>query len=655
MTQGSSFISPLLPPPWESEALSMGNTGLWTILVHPETNVGEMFANNTMMDLLGLDEPPAATVCYTHWFSKIEPTYVDAVLAAVAEMLQTGQQREVEYPWNHPKRGRIFVRCGGKVCASTPGDPRICLRGYHQDVSELYSARQSLRENLSRLETACRVGCLGVFELIPRAGRLELHANDIFADHFGLDLNWPLDTILAVMSSGVPDLHPDEWKQLLTPSQWVASEHTRKEATFIHPQRGEGRFAVEYKFMEVPGEGLRAVGFTRDITQSWLYAQSLREAKESAEAANRAKSAFLANMSHELRTPMHGIIGMAELLQRTQPSPQQKDYLDKLGDISRSLLGVLNDILDFSKIEADKLEMEQVPFQLSRVLGMLDGIVRIKAEEKGLHFAVHIAPDVPDWLCGDALRLRQILFNLCDNAVKFTPCGQVDVHIRAISTEDVARLVFLIRDEGIGINRDAQSRLFEPFTQADASTTRHFGGTGLGLAICRRLASMMGGSLTLESTPDEGSIFTLELPFQSALPQAIENDAQQDVSGLNVLVVEDNAINREIAVSLLESLGVTSLVATNGQEAVEMYHRHPDLDGILMDVQMPIMDGYEATRGIRASSFPYAGTVPIVALTANAMRGDDEKSREAGMDGHLTKPIELPELIHTLAQWKKHG
>ena len=638
---------------WLDEALNMGNTGLWTIYLDPQSGQGEMIANDTMLRLLGLHNHPTPTECYTHWFSRIASEHLPTVLKAVEEMLATGQQREVEYPWDHPWDGQIYVRCGGKVSKGEEGDPRICLRGYHQDMSELHSIRQSLLENHARLETACRVGRLGVFELVPRKNRLELRANDIFADHFGLDLSWSLPRIIKVLRSRLDSFHLEDWEKLEKFEQWVPGAHVLMEITFTHPERGEGRYSIEYKLMGEGQEDMRAVGFTRDVTQAWQTAQKLREAKEHAEAANRAKSAFLANMSHEIRTPMNGIIGMAALLLRTELSAKQHDYTSKLSELSRSLLGVLNDILDFSKIEADRLELEQAPFELPRVLAVLDDMVRVKAEEKKLHFSLALDHNVPRWLEGDALRLRQILLNLCDNAVKFTHRGHVELHVTLLGEhQGKALLQFAVRDEGIGISKVAQSLLFEPFIQADVSTTRHFGGTGLGLTISRRLADMMGGNLALKSAPGKGSTFTLTVPLGKAQAQAPQEEEGHDVSGLHVLVAEDNAINREILVALLDYLHVKSTVAVNGAEAVRLFEKNPHVDGILMDLQMPVMDGYEATRRIRQSAAERSSAIPIVALTANAMRGDAEKSRAAGMNDHLTKPLEITDITRTLARWK---
>lgn len=638
------------------EVLSAGNTGLWTIVLDPATGEGQMMANDTMLRLLGLSEHPSGTECYNHWFSRVAPDYVSTVLQTVEGMIASDQHREVEYPWHHPQRGWIYVRCGGKQAAAG-GDALIYLRGYHQDISELHTVRLSLRDNLSRLETACRIGNLGVFELRPHEGSFTLTANRIFGEQFGVDVFRPVEELLPILRSRIETYDPDVWIPLEDVRCWKPGQRVRGEFGYRHPAHGDSRYVVEWEYVGQPDD-MHVVGFTRDVTQARRYEQSLREAKENAEAANRAKSTFLANMSHEIRTPMNGIIGMCTLLLRTELTPRQRDSMEKLDAMAHSMLGVLNDILDFSKIEADRLNLEQAPFCLGRTLDIVRGMVQPRAEEKGLNFQVALAPDLPEGLVGDSLRLRQILLNLCDNAIKFTSRGTVELAVDVLERgEDAVRLAFQVRDQGIGMSRPVIARLFQPFTQADVSTTRHFGGTGLGLAISRRLALMMGGDIDVSSREGAGSEFRVELPFVTAdlsCRQEKGKPAEQpDVRGLRVMVVEDNAINKEIIANLLDCLGVASVVAGNGEEAVGLFARDDTFDGILMDLQMPVMDGYAATRLIRRAASPRAATVPIVALTANAMRGDEERSLAAGMNGHLTKPVELNDLARTLAAWKK--
>ncbi|MDR0826693.1 MAG: response regulator [Desulfovibrio sp.] len=384
-----------------------------------------------------------------------------------------------------------------------------------------------------------------------------------------------------------------------------------------------------------------------DVTQ--------RNALALAEAANQAQRSFLARMSHELRTPMNGVLGMTRLAMQADPPPAQLIYLKKIQSSAALLLGVINDILDFSKIEAGKLEIEKHSFNVREMVDNIRELILPRVAEKDLHLNIEIDAAVPLYLVGDELRLSQVLLNLLGNASKFTLQGDISLTVSAkIQATNQVRLNCMIKDSGIGMSAAQQESLFQPFSQADASTSRQFGGTGLGLSISKALVELMGGAISVSSEPDKGSVFSffVELEIQDD-PQEVNTEEDkawenERYDGLKFLLVEDNAINQEIALAILMELGAKVDVADNGEEGLNAFLAN-DYDLILMDMRMPIMDGLEATRRIRSSAKANAAVIPIIAMTANAMREDREAGKAAGMNGHITKPIDIHEMKNVLA------
>jgi PAS domain S-box-containing protein len=390
-------------------------------------------------------------------------------------------------------------------------------------------------------------------------------------------------------------------------------------------------------------------------------------AKDAAEAANRTKSAFLANMSHEIRTPMNGVMGMIDIAKRRMVDPRGLDQLTKARLSAERLLGVLNDILDISKIEAERMVFESVPFQICSVVDNLTSILGHKATEKGLRLTTDLPSDLARApLKGDPLRLGQILVNLAGNAIKFTERGEVTLRARTVEeTSEVVQVRFEVSDTGIGIDAGAQTRLFQSFEQADNSMTRKYGGTGLGLAICKRLVQLMGGEICVESSPGQGSTFWFVLPLRKREQVAVlpaptfnaltaEQRLQAEYDGTRILLAEDEPITQEVSRGLLENAGLVVDVAEDGQQALELAKRNP-YGLILMDMQMPRMNGVEATMAIRTDSLNR--NTPILAMTANAFDDDRQLCIDVGMNAHLAKPVDPDRLYETLLAWleKRRG
>lgn len=446
--------------------------------------------------------------------------------------------------------------------------------------------------------------------------------------------------------------NPEQLSNLLSQSQGFRDDN----ALVCH--HSASKLAVSFALSPIKQDNLVS-GYVitfRDMSLQKAAEEELRNAKQLAEDAAETKANFLATMSHEIRTPLNGVIGIATLLTDTDLDATQLDYVSTLRRSAEVLFSLINDILDFSKMDAGKLTLESIPFAPTALIHDLNSMFQSQFEQKQLTAAYHLDDKLPTWLLGDEYRLRQVLINLVGNALKFTEKGEVNVSVKLVGVlGNQCRVRFSVQDTGIGISETAQARLFEAFTQADGSTTRQFGGTGLGLSISKKIIELMHGKLQLASTLGEGSRFFFDIMLtKTDSPISIPNHATVNtpvsVEGKKLLLVEDNKINQLVAGKLLEKFGYAYDIAENGIEAVDKASSN-HYDAILMDCQMPVLDGFEATKRIRHSEQAKSAHTPIIGLTANALEGDREKCLACGMDDFTTKPIKLEELASKLNYW----
>ena len=517
-----------------------------------------------------------------------------------------------------------------------------------RELAELQETRRRLRESEQDYRRIFENAHDAILIFDPETERV-LAVNQAACELYGFSREEFLEISLEAISKnpGLGKEHIDRTFREKSRYRFETTQYTR-----------DGReLWVEVNASTIRFEGRTAIlSLNRDLTER-RRAEAMRLAKEEAERANRAKSEFLANMSHEIRTPIGAIIGLAELVLNTELPEPSRDDISKLKSSAEALLHLIDDILDISKIEAGKLRLDAAPFSLEDVVSGVIDLLAPQAEAKGLRFGLE-GGDVDGRLLGDPARLRQILINLVGNAIKFTEAGRVNLEIRSEPVEKgLVSTRFTVRDTGIGIDSAARSRLFDPFTQADGSTSRRFGGTGLGLAICHRLAELMSGTIEVESTPDEGSAFTFTATFPRAVGselEASETAAELPIAvrrrnGCRILLVDDHPVNRLIVLRQLKSLGYAAEAAVDGRQALAILTEKP-FDLVLMDCQMPELDGYETTRRIRAGE-THQVRIPIIAVTAHAMKGDREKCLASGMDDYVTKPIRSPELAAILDRW----
>ncbi|MEZ6029920.1 MAG: response regulator [Hyphomonadaceae bacterium] len=538
---------------------------------------------------------------------------------------------------------RVYYRSGRKLASG-----RYEMFGLTQKVTELAQARDEADLMSSRLELAMAAANAGVYEIDLKTGdRWSSEQFKMLAGPEGMARQ-------ALHPFGI---YVDE-EQAAVRASWercLASNDVESMDTRIYTPDGKGRWVRLFTRVQrnAAGENVRAVGLMLDIHERKQQELALIQAKQQAEAATIAKSNFLASMSHEIRTPLNGILGMAQVLAGESLTDEQLDRVKVITESGQTLMALLNDVLDISKIEAGKLEIARIDGDVTVTVERVRQLFLTGARETGLDISVEIEPDFPRWLRYDPVRVRQCVSNLLSNAIKFTEHGGVTLRLGAEQLPDGSHKVQIdVSDTGIGMDEETKQRLFAAFTQADASITRRFGGTGLGLAITRQLSRLMGGDVTAESRLGEGSTFHLSFvaerptratkPAQDAPAKAAPEASGAPIMGARVLLVDDNAVNRQVVRLFMTQLQPKIVEATNGAEALERLAEQP-FDIVLLDVHMPVMDGKEAIRRIRSSGQPWKD-IPVIALTADAMTGDRERYLSLGMDDYLSKPIDAREL-----------
>ncbi|MCK7577811.1 MAG: PAS domain S-box protein [Chromatiales bacterium] len=656
-------------------ALQAAHGGVWDW----DLSTGVAWWSPEMYALWGVD--PETTMVLDNSLSLVADQDRESLRADIERAIQDGRDLQCEFRIHHPPHGERWMASWGRLVTDANGSPH--LMGLSFDVTDQKRMEQALRESESRYRDLVE----NVNSVIMRCDHngLITFANEYALRFFGYSaeelIGRSITIIIPKIDSAGQDMS-DMLRNLMD-----GSEH---HAQNIHENlcRDGRRVWIAWTNKILCDErgqfiGLLAVG--NDITERRRLEQELdrhrlhlevlvderttqlAEARARAEAANQAKSAFLANMSHEIRTPMNAVLGFCYLLEQRALDPGSTDLARKIRHAGQALLSLIDDILDFSKIEAGHLELEAAPFRLSELLDSLDGIMTAAIGNKPLKRLITPPGADVEGLIGDAGRLRQVLINLLGNAIKFTERGEVELRIECVAEhDDAVELRFAVRDTGIGIDPESQGRLFQPFTQADVSTTRRFGGTGLGLSISRQLVNLMGGNLAIESRLGEGSTFHFSLrlrrdPDVAALAPhprpavmgartAASSAFGQPLRGLRVLVVDDSEINQEVASGILTGQGAQVSVAGDGEAALAWLDAHPEaVDIVLMDVQMPRLDGYAATRRLRQD--PRRRDLPVIALTAGAFQSMQDAAREAGMNDFVAKPFEVARLIACIQQW----
>ncbi len=645
------------------EILRGAQIGIWTLEMDG-VKAPRLHPNPTMCTLLGVSQEMSPEEVYQFWYHRLPPKYVTPVLDYIQKVIHESYS-EITYPWNHPLLGQIWIRCGGILYPDYQGNG-ICIRGYHQDVTrniENERKYQNLTAATSQIYHA-------IYHIDLIQDRIEKLA--------GANQNY---TPTGVVTSATAQLN-DILEKLVAPSHHEIMQYFF-DLTTVN-DRLHGKLFISREYPSPQGIWRRATFIVQnrdtddDVTEilyvtqiiddykqkELAYQQELVKAVESANQANTAKTDFLNRMSHDIRTPLNGILGMLDIAQKNETNPKTLlECHEKMRTAAFHLKALVNDVLDMQRMETDRFFLEQIPFDIREILDNCWSMLEAQASRLDITLK-KIKPGSLKYpyLIGSPLHIRQIFMNLLSNAIKYNkPGGSISVHAKIIrQVHQNVIYKFIISDTGIGISPEFQKHIFEPFAQEDTGARTIYKGTGLGMAIVHRLVQEMGGTIQLKSEKNVGSTFTLILPFtidehQPSASAETATDTPADLTDLHILVVEDNELNLEIAVFSLEAAGLNVSTAINGLEAVRLFEKSKpyEYDIILMDIMMPVMNGLDAAKAIRGLSRPDAPTVPIIALSANAFAEDIQKSKNAGINEHLAKPLEMDKVLKVIASYCK--
>lgn len=645
------------------EILRGAQIGIWTLEMDG-VKAPRLHPNPTMCTLLGVSQEMSPEEVYQFWYHRIPPKYITPVLDYIQKVIHESYS-EITYPWNHPLLGQIWIRCGGILYPDYQGNG-ICIRGYHQDVTrniENERKYQNLTAATSQIYHA-------IYHIDLIQDRIEKLA--------GANQNY---TPTGVVTSATAQLN-DILEKMVAPSHHEIMQYFF-DLTTVN-DRLHGKLFISREYPSPQGIWRRATFIVQnrdtddDVTEilyvtqiiddykqkELAYQQELVKAVESANQANTAKTDFLNRMSHDIRTPLNGILGMLDIAQKNETNPKALlECHEKMRTAALHLKALVNDVLDMQRMETDRFFLEQIPFDIREILDNCWSMLEAQASRLDITLK-KIKPGSLKYpyLIGSPLHIRQIFMNLLSNAIKYNkPGGSISIHAKIIrQVHQNVIYKFIISDTGIGISPEFQKHIFEPFAQEDTGARTIYKGTGLGMAIVHRLVQEMGGTIQLKSEKNVGSTFTLILPFsidehQPSASAEIATDTPADLTDLHILVVEDNELNLEIAVFSLEAAGLNVSTAINGLEAVRLFEKSKpyEYDIILMDIMMPVMNGLDAAKAIRGLSRPDATTVPIIALSANAFAEDIQKSKNAGINEHLAKPLEMDKVLKVIASYCK--